>query len=58
MGGAAVRGEGAEYRVWLVFHGDAVLHPEHIIHLIHLVAFVFVNAMDVGIHSECYRVVT
>ena len=58
MGGAAVRRECAEYRVRLVLYGDTVLHSEHIVHLIHLVALVFVHAMDVGIHSECYRVVT
>ena len=40
MGGAAVRGLGAEYRVGLVLYGDAVLHPEHIIHLVHFMAFV------------------
>ena len=58
MGSAAVWGEGAEYRVRLALYSDAVWHPEHIVHLIHFVALVFVHAMNVGVHCERYRVVT
>ena len=58
MGGAAVCRECAKHRIRLVLYGDAVLHPEQIIHLVHLVALVFVHTVDVGIHRECYGVVT
>ena len=45
-------------RVGLVLYGDTVLHPEHIIHFVHLMALVFVHAVDVGVHCERHRVVT
>ena len=57
MGGAAVWGECAEYRLRLVFNRDTVLHPEHIIHLVHFVPLMFVHAVDIGVHRERYRVV-
>ena len=58
MGGAAVCRECAKHRIRPVLYGDAVLHPEHIVHLVHFAPFVFVQAVDVGVHCECYRVVT
>ena len=58
MGGAVVYRECAKHRVRLVFNRNAVLHPEHIIHLVHFVALVFVHAVDIGVHRERYRVVT
>ncbi len=58
MGGAAICRECTKHRIRLVLNGDAVLHPEHIVHLVHLMAFVFVHTVDVGVHCEGYRVVT
>jgi len=58
MGGAAVCRECAKHRVRLVLYGDAVLHPEHIVHLVHLAPLVFVHAVNVGVHCERHRVVT
>ena len=58
MGSAAVCREGAKYRIRLVLYGNAVRHPEHIVHLVHFVPFVFVHAVDVGVHCERYGVMT
>ena len=49
MGGAAVCRECAKHRVRLVLNGDAILHPEHIVHLVHFAPLVFVHAVDVGV---------
>ena len=40
----------------LVFNRDTVLHPEHIVHLVHFAPFVFVHTVDIGVHCECYGV--
>ena len=58
MGSAAVCRECAKHRIRLVLNGDAVLHPEHIVHLVHFVPLMFVHAVDVCVHCEGYRVVT
>ena len=58
MGSAAVCRECAKHRIRLVFNRDTVLHPEHIVHLVHLAPLVFVHAVNVGVHCERYRVVT
>ena len=57
MGSAAVCRECTKHRIRLVFYGDAVLHPEHIVHFVHFAPLVFIHAMDVGIHSKGYRIV-
>ena len=58
MGGAAVWRECAKHRIRPVLYGDTVLHPEHIVHLVHLAPLVFVHAVNIGVHCERYRVVT
>ena len=58
MGGAAVCRECAKHRIRLVLNEDAVLHPEHIVHLVHFAPLVFVHAVNVGVHCERHRVVT
>ena len=57
MGSAAVCREYAKHRIRLVLNGDTVLHPEHIVHLVHLAPLVFVHAVDIGVHCECHGVV-
>ena len=56
MGGAAVCRECTKHRIRLVLYGDAVLHPEHIVHLVHFAPLVFVHAVNVGVHCERHRV--
>lgn len=58
MGGAAACRECTKHRIRLVLYGDAVLHPEHIVHLVHFAPLVFVHAVDVCVHCECYGVMT
>ena len=58
MGGVAVCRECTKHRIRLVLNGDAVLHPEHIVHLVHLAPLVFVHTVNVGVHCERHRVVT
>ena len=58
MGSVAVCRECAKHRIRLVLNGDAVLHPEHIVHLVHFAPLVFVHAVDIGVHCEGYRVMT
>ena len=58
MGGAAVCRECTKHRIRPVLYGNTVLHPEHIIHLVHLAPLVFVHTVNVGVHCERYRVVT
>ncbi len=55
MGGAAICRECTKHRIRLVLNGDAVLHPEHIVHLVHLAPLVFVHAVNVGVHCEGYH---
>ena len=58
MGSAAVCRECTKHRIRLVLYGDAVLHPKHIVHLVHFAPLVFVHTVDIGVHCERYRVVT
>ena len=58
MGGAAVSRECTKHGVRLVLYGDTVLHPEHIVHLVHLAPLMFVHAVNIGVHCERHRVVT
>ena len=58
MGGATVCRECTKHRIRLVLYGDAVLHPEHIVHLVHFAPLVFVHTVDIGVHCERHRVVT
>ena len=55
MGSAAICRECAKHRIRLVLHRDAVLHPEHIIHLVHFAPLVFVHAVDIGVHCEGFK---
>ena len=56
MGGSAACRECTKHRIRLVFNRDTVPHLEHIIHLVHFAPFVFVHAVDIGVHCECYGV--
>ena len=58
MGSAAVCRECTKHRIRLVLNRNAVWHPEHIIHLVHLAPLVFVHTVNIGVHCERYRVVT